>query len=198
MRSVGLRAVAVLATWMTAGSSAWAAGVTIVLDFQGPRSEKSVQEMKRELESIMKNSGLAFEWRLRDDPNQVTSNHLVLVRFKGKCVLEPVGYLYDERGPLAFTYSTDGAVLPYSEVECDKVALSVRSAMFGGDYANADELLGRALGRVVAHELVHILTKSGAHAKQGVEKPALSGKLLIAPELQLDAEDLDRLHSLDR
>jgi hypothetical protein len=188
--------VALLATTITAGTAAKTAGVTIVLDFQGPRSEKSVQEMKREAEGIMKSTGIAFEWRLREEANQVTPNHLVVIRFKGKCVLEPVGYLYDERGPLAFTYSTDGAIQPYSEVACDKVASSIRSAMFGGDFANADELLGRALGRVVAHELVHILSKSGSHAKDGVEKSALSGKLLIAPDLQLDAADLDRLHAL--
>ncbi|HMC58462.1 MAG TPA: hypothetical protein VKJ01_04655, partial [Candidatus Solibacter sp.] len=154
-----------LATMLTAATSARSAGVTIVLDFQGPRSERSVQEMKREFEAIMKATGLAFEWRLRDDANLVTSNHLVVVRFKGKCVLEPVGYLYDERGPLAFTYSTDGVLQPYSEVACDKVTSSVRSAMFGGDFAKADELLGRALGRVLAHELVHMLSKSGAHAR---------------------------------
>jgi hypothetical protein len=189
-------AVAVLATIFAAATPARAAGVTIVLDFQGPRSERSVQEMKREFEAIMKSTGLAFEWRLRNQANQVTPNHLVVVRFKGKCVLEPVGYLYDERGPLAFTYSSDGAVMPYSEVACDKVTSSVRSAMFGSDFANADELLGRALGRVVAHELVHILSKSGSHSKDGVEKSALSGKLLIAPDLQLDAADLDKLHTL--
>jgi len=172
------------------------AGVTIVLDFLGPRSERSVQEMKREFEGIMMGSGLAFEWRLRDEGSQVTANHLVVVRFKGKCILEPVGYLYDERGPLAFTYTTDGAVQPYSEVACDRVASSVRSAMFGGDFAKADELLGRALGRVLAHELVHMLSKSGVHSRLGVEKAALSGKLLIAPDLQLDAADLEKLRAL--
>jgi hypothetical protein len=188
--------VAALATMLTAGKLALPVGVTIVLDFQGPRSEKSVQEMKREFEGIMKDSRLTFEWRLREEENQVTSNHLVVVRFKGKCVLEPVGYLFDERGPLAFTYSTDGAIQPYSEVACDKVVSSVRSAMFGGDFANADELLGRALGRVVAHELVHILSKSRAHSRKGLERAALSGKLLIAPDLQLDEADLQKLHEL--
>src|SRR5450432_2494226 len=89
--------VALLATTLIAAAPARPVGVTIVLDFQGPRSERSVQEMKRELEAIMKNSGLAFEWRLRGEPNQETSNHLVVVRFKGKCVIEPVGYLYDAR-----------------------------------------------------------------------------------------------------
>lgn len=188
--------VAVLATMIAAGTAAQAAGVTIVLDFQGPRSEKSVQEMKREFEGIMKNSGLAVEWRLHGEANQATSNHLVVVRFKGKCVMEPVGYLYDERGPLAFTYSTDGVIQPYSEVACDRLTSSVRSAMFGADFAMADELLGRALGRVVAHEVVHILSKSGAHSRYGVEKSALSGKSLIAPDLRLDAADLEKLHSL--
>jgi hypothetical protein len=48
---------------------------------------------------------------------------------------------------------------------------------------------------VVAHELVHILSKSGNHTRDGVEKAALSGKLLIAPDLQLDAAELEKLHA---
>jgi hypothetical protein len=65
--------------------------------------------------------------------------------------------------------------------------------MFGGDYARADLLVGRALGRVVAHELVHMLTKSGQHAREGVQKAALSGRQLIAASLPLSAVDIDRL-----
>ncbi len=180
---------------MTLAPPARTAGLTIVLDFQGPHADRSVAEMKREFEGIMKSSGLSFDWRLRSEAYQQTSDNLVVVRFKGKCVLEPVGYLYDERGPLAFTYSTDGLVQPYSEVACDKVTASVRSAMFGGDFAKADLLLGRALGRVVAHEVVHILCQSGAHGRGGIAKSALSGKRLISPDLQLDAADLERLRS---
>ena len=36
--------------------------LTIVLDFQGPRSDQSVAEMKREFEGIMKDSSLSFDW----------------------------------------------------------------------------------------------------------------------------------------
>jgi hypothetical protein len=67
--------------------------------------------------------------------------------------------------------------------------------MAGGDFANADVLLGRALGRVLAHEVVHILSKSGTHGHAGVAKTALSGSQLIAPELRLGPEDLERIHS---
>jgi hypothetical protein len=175
--------------------SAFGEGITIVLDFQGPRSEQSVAEMKREFAGIMKDSTLRFDFRWRSQASEEALTDLVLVRFTGKCVLEPVGYLYDERGPMAFTYSTDGIVQPFSEVACDKVTSAVRSAMAGSDFANADVLLGRALGRVLAHEVVHMLSKSGAHGRTGVAKTALSGSQLIAPELRLGPEDVERIHA---
>jgi hypothetical protein len=171
--------------------SAFGEGITIVLDFQGPRSEPSVAEMKREFAGIMKDTALRFDFRSRGQASEETLTDLVVVRFTGKCVLGPVGYLYDERGPMAFTYSTDGVVQPFSEVACDKVTSAVRSAMAGGDFANADV----PLGRVLAHEVVHILSKSGAHGHAGVAKTALSGSQLIAPELRLEPEDVERIHS---
>jgi hypothetical protein len=189
-----MRLVWICAFAWLAVPSAFGEGITIVLDFQGPRSEQSVAEMKREFAGIMKDTAVRFDFRSRSQASQEALSDLVLVRFKGKCVLDPVGYLYDERGPMAFTYSTDGAVQPFSEVACDKVTSAVRSAMSGGDFANADVLLGRALGRVLAHEVVHMLSKSGAHGHTGVAKTALSGSQLIAPELRLEPEDVERLH----
>ena len=172
--------------------------LTIVVDFQGPYSARSVSEMQHELEDIMKESGLTFTWRGKKEAASAAYDNLVVVRFKGKCILEPVGYLYDERGPLAFTHTTDGELLPFSEVACDQVTATMRSAMFGGDYARADQLLGRALGRVVAHELIHILTRSNQHGHAGVAKPALSGQQLISEKLELESGDIYRLNSDNR
>lgn len=180
-------------TMIPAWSAARTAHLTVLLDFQGSHSERSIAEMKRESQSILQDSGLAIEWRMRSEVSDESFPDLVVVRFKGKCIFEPVGFLYDERGPLAFSYSSGAEVLPFSEVACDKVTSSVRSAMRGDDYAHADVLLGRALGRVVAHELVHMLSRSGAHGREGVAKPAISGAQLIAPEFRLSPEDLQRI-----
>jgi hypothetical protein len=181
-----MRPVRICALLATAVFAAPAANpvMTIVLDFRGPHSAKSLDAMKQEFESVMKPWGMRFDWRSRAEAQGASFDNLAVVRFKGKCILEPVGYLYDERGPLAFTYSTSGDVQPYSEVSCDKVAASVRSAMSGGDYARADLLMGRALGRVVAHEMMHMLAKSGAHAHTGAGRASLSGKSLISPDLR--------------
>ena len=170
--------------------------LTIVLDFKGPHSIRSVAGMRQETEAIMKDSGLRLDWRMSDEATNDTYPDLVVIRFKGSCVLERDPNIYDELGPpgpLAFTYTTDGLVQPFSDVSCDKVAASVRSAMWGGDFGRADQLLGRALGRVLAHELVHMLTRSGEHGHQGVAEPVLTGRQLIAESLPLSAADLARL-----
>ena len=168
-----------MALW---GPAALSADFTMVLDFDGPHSNRSVGEMKREFEGILKDSGNSFSWRTRGEVAGHEFSNLVVVRFKGKCVLGPAGYLYDERGPLAFTRSTDGNLQPFSEVECDQVTTAMRGAMFGGDYAKADLLLGRALGRVLAHEFIHFLRNSNRHDRAGVEKESLSPVELIAPD----------------
>jgi len=164
-------------------TAAYAGDYTIALDFGGPYSDRSVGEMKREFAAILKDSGNTFSWRTRNQVAGQSFSNLVVVKFKGKCVLEPVGYLYDERGPYAFTHASDGNLLPFSEVECDHVTTAVRGAMFGGDYAKADLLLGRALGRVLAHEFIHFLRNSKRHDTGGIEKESLSPVELIAPDL---------------
>jgi hypothetical protein len=172
---------------------ALAADVTIVVDFDGPHSGRSVRQMQRETEDIVKNSGLRLDWRTRNNVGRESFANLVVVRFKGKCVLEPLPILLDERGPFAFTYESDGQVLPFSEVECDRVTASVRPALWGNDFARLDYLMGRALGRIVAHELVHIFTKSGLHGREGVAQAALSGGQLIGAPLSLSRDDMERL-----
>jgi len=176
-------------------ATAFATDLTVVVDFAGPHSDRSVREMKREVEDIMKQSGLHLDWRGRQDATRDLPANLVVVRFRGRCVLEPNPMLYDERGPFASAYSTDGEMLPFTEVDCNRIAASVHSALDGDDFGRLDYLMGRALGRVVAHELVHILTRSALHAREGVAQPALSGRELIGAPLRLSRGDLERIRT---
>ena len=164
--------------------------LAIVTRFEGPHSDRAIQEMEGEAGRILSPSGLRVDWRRSGEAFGRSYDDLVVVSFKGDCRVSPVPYVYDELGPLAFAYSADSTVEPFSQVACDKVVRSVRSAMWGSDFARADLLLGRALGRVVVHELIHMLSKSGHHAQEGIGRPALSPKELIGPSPQLSQEDL--------
>jgi hypothetical protein len=169
--------------------------LTVILDFKGPHSRTSLNEMQRESGRILSSSGVKLDWRMLGEDPFASYSDLVVMTFKGSCEYEPAGPIYDELGPLAMTRTTNGEVQPFGEVDCDRVVGSARTAMSVSDYSRADLLIGRALGRVVAHELVHMLTKSGQHGTEGVEKPALSGRQLIAASLPLSAFDVDRLKS---
>ena len=167
--------------------------VTVILDMKGTWSPVALREMQREASQIIGPSGLRLDWRQREDIKEAVFHDLVVLTFRGACEFSPAPPLYDELGPLAFTRTSDGAIQPFGEVNCDHVVNSVRDAMLGSDYAKGEMLVGRALGRVVAHELVHMLTKSGIHAHDGVQRSALSGKQLISESLPLSLDDVNRM-----
>jgi len=74
--------------------------------------------------------------------------------------------------------------MPFADIRCDAV-----SSLVG----QADSLLfGRALGRVLAHELWHILGNTFAHGENGIAQRALSAEQLVSGRLALDPADLDR------
>jgi hypothetical protein len=167
--------------------------VTVVLDFKGTYSKQALHEMEHEAASILLSSGVRLNWAMLGDSFGKSYNNLVVMTFNGVCEFEPAPPRYDELGPYATTKTTDGKILPFGEVDCGRVVSSASSAMSGFDYERADLLIGRALGRVVAHELVHMLTKSPEHGKEGVAERALSGRQLIATFLPLSALDINRL-----
>jgi len=169
--------------------------LTVILDFKGPFSRASLTEMKRESGLVLQSSGVRLDWRMLGEDPYASYGDLVIMTFRGTCKYEPAAPIDidDEPGPLAMTHSVNGEIQPFGEVNCDRVVNSARNAMLGADYGKADLLIGRALGRVVTHELVHMITGSAEHGLDGVEKSSLSGRQLIAGELPLSGFDIDRL-----
>jgi hypothetical protein len=168
--------------------------VTVILNFKGPHSGGATKEMQKEAAFILKDAGVNLAWRPLAGASNEVYDELVVMTFAGSCELTPAPPVYDELGPYARTWIEDGNALPFGEVDCARVVSSVRDAMSGNDAPGcADQLLGRALGRVVAHELVHMLTRSVRHGRDGVTEAALSGRQLISGSLRLEKDDVLRL-----
>ena len=170
---------------------------TVILDFTGPWSRTSLNEMRREAGDILSASGVPLDWRILGEDGPETDRDMVVMTFRGACRYQEAtpGSTPGNTGagPLGFTRMVDGEVQPFGEVNCERVAELVRRAMSGNDGARGELLFGRAMGRVVAHELVHMLTRSGRHGAEGVEKPALSGGQLISGYLPLSESDVEWL-----
>jgi hypothetical protein len=189
--SFGLALAAAVAS--AAGPDLPHAPVTIVLKFENPYSSRSVAEMKREFERATLDT-MPVKWSMLDQVGGGVAGDLVLVTFKGRCIMDTVPPpLYDETGPLAWTSMVDGAPQPFGQVSCDRVRNSVLRAMWGGDFAHGDQLFGRALGRVLAHEFYHMLARTTVHGSSGVTKAALSGAQLISQSLTVNPEAIERM-----
>lgn len=166
--------------------------LTVVLHFKGEYAPGALKEMEREASQILEASGYRLGWDFLGRNPGATYDDLVVVTFHGSCEFSPV-MAPGEPGAYAFTHITDGNVQPFAEVDCDRVAGAVLAAMTRRDYPTGNQLVGRALGRVVAHELVHMVTRSTAHSREGVQQTALSGKQLIGDALPLGASDVERI-----
>lgn len=170
--------------------------LTLVFEAETPVPQESLAAMKLELDRLFARSGVQVELRDRKQvPAGFEASDLVLVRLKGACSAPANPLLFDERDPGAYAYThiTDGDILSFSEVLCDRVWRATKRAMWGGEHARSGLLFGRALARVVAHEVMHILAKDRGHSRSGVFQRALSGRQLITEELDFEEDDHTRL-----
>lgn len=171
--------------------------ITVVLDSRGSSSAVTMAEMKAEVRSAMSGAGIAVDFKLRGEVESGDSfADLIVVKLNGHCEMDSLSPMpFDERGPdaLAYTHSSDGQILPFAEVPCDRLRTSVQAAMWGGDVKRANSLLGRAIGRVLSHEFFHILANTSGHGRDGIARKSLSASQLIAEKLSFESRDANLL-----
>ena len=173
-----------------------AAPITVYTQFEQKRSAASFEAMKAELAAIMAPIGLEFEWRSLDEPheNQVSAD-LVVVTFKGACEMdEPAAPLGDDTA-LGWTHMSDGMVLPFSDVQCDRIRRFIGTTMAGVAHGDRDRVFGRAVGRVLAHELYHVFANTTHHGAAGVAKAAYTAAELVADRFHFEDKETRALRS---
>lgn len=164
------------------------------MQFEDEQSEVSQAEMKQELQSIMSASRMHFDWRVLTNRSASESfPELVVVKFKGKCQMEDRPPANDGTGPLACTHTSDGQVLPFIDVECDRIRSLVGAMARTADARRREYLFGRALGRVLAHEFYHVFGKTSHHGHNGIAKACFTARELVSDKFTFEAGDRKRL-----
>jgi len=163
------------------------APLAIYYSFDTPPPRDLFTEMKSELDRILAPANLRVAWRSTDTQNTGEEDFpdIVVFRFHGRCSFEPNSadeeFAEDPGGlALARTHITDGHVLPFGEVDCDKLRYFIAPAEKSMDAMSRNSALGRAMARVSAHEIYHMLTGSETHAATGIARPAHSRTELTA------------------
>jgi hypothetical protein len=169
--------------------------LTVVFEIDPDHSRVVLDAMKSELTSVMSDAAFGISFKpLRDVRSSDQFVQIVMVRFRGQCRMDGVRARHHWTNTLAFTHSTDGEVLPFAEVSCDRVRDAIHESMWSRR-SEHDRLLGRALARVVAHELYHVLANTLRHGSEGIARPQLSADDLLSEDLDFDRADLMKMRS---
>jgi hypothetical protein len=166
-------------------------------DYVGDGAQGALAAMKAEAGSILAAAGIDADWRPMENSNGMEAvSALVVVSLKGKCSFHTPLHtprLPARAGPFGWTPITDNQVLPFCHIDCDRVRSVVGPSLRHLPQAQQNRILGRALGRVLAHELYHILAGTREHARTGVAKAYLSVSELVLGSIGLGEKEIHRI-----
>jgi hypothetical protein len=175
---------------------ALASPIALIIDAPSPMPREVAFFFRQELDQAFGETGYRFTWidRAKMRPEDSFPD-LVVVRFQSECRMDTPTPRVTGGGPhaLAWTHRTGQEMLPFMEVDCARVRNMLRVVANGEPMAARQEMIGRALGRVVAHELYHVLTGSPAHAVAGIAQPSLSPAHLVSPALGFTPREVNLL-----
>ena len=174
--------------------------IGVYMQFDAAPAATLLNVMEGEVGDLLKASGVWLDWRLAGKTRVSEAfSELVVLKFKGSCRAEPGAAPAGEFGTLGSTRTlgstlvSHGRVLPFSEVRCDEVRNALAFLRPGANFVERQRALGLALGRVVAHELYHILGSTTGHASQGLAKASHSLDDLVSDHLRLDGKDTEAI-----
>ena len=166
------------------------APITLYTQFEQAPPEGVLEALQDEVESIMAPIGLRFEWRnLAKAGGHEVSAELAVVSFKGRCDTANLMTHSRFEGALGWTHVSDGQILPFTDVSCDRVREFAQAGLLAVQTADREEKYGRALGRVLAHELYHIFANTMRHGSTGVAKESYSVQDLLSDDFQFHAKE---------
>jgi hypothetical protein len=160
---------------------------TLYTEFHQQPPAAVLAALQDEVASIMEPMGFRFEWRsLSENQGSEVSAELAVVSFKGRCDAAGLAPHSVSPGALGWTHISDGAILPFSDVDCDGIRGFLGKQLLNYSQQERVEVFGRALGRVLAHELYHIFANTTRHGSEGVGKPMYTVQDLVSTDFRFE------------
>ena len=172
----------------------------IALFFKGDNSAPAsvVLAMKNELARSVAPAGLDLLWPDNGSRDGIAFPKVVVVTLIGDCRAEstPVSVTSNRFvESLGATHIADGRILPFVDIHCD----AIRALLYPRDKMTplpSPQLMGQSVGRVVAHELYHVLLRTTGHEPAGLASQMFRRDDLICHNLAFGARVERRLQEL--
>ena len=158
-------------------------------------NDESREMMQFELQRLLDPAGIRVIWKDFGARKTGEDFDLVVVgSIAGSCLpgenepVPPIAAVHSLVS-LADTAVSNNHILPFFEVDCSWLRRILGSKA-------GRPLMGRALARVIGHELYHILARTTEHGDTGIAKAIFSAEDLSIAGLDFDMISLARMRSL--
>ena len=154
--------------------------VVVLLQFDQKPSLPVVNSLHEELESLFEGAGIRLDLRhIETRPLRRKSERAAVVHFSKGCAPPIVIRRREaEVRALAHVHQAGKRVLDLVEVNCRNVSEYISTAITTSDLGRLDTLYGRALARVVSHELLHWMLNERNHSKSRLFCPHVQLSLI--------------------
>jgi len=171
--------------------------LVVFLKTEPGQPRQPLKGMKQEADALMAESGYTISWRDLGDSNRDAGDASVaVIELHGICQAPQSGLAVKDLAPgasLASTAVADGKVLPYSWLDCDNLASLLAPVLLSDAPDKRSALYGRAMGRLVAHELFHALVQTREHDGGGIAKRSFSAQDVLGEHFEFEAASLEKL-----
>lgn len=168
--------------------------IGIAFAFREPPPSLAVEGMESELSRLLADSDIQLQWIERKKGRSVYVNgRIVVLDIVGNCELTEFGPQPSGHA-LAWNEITDGQFQPFITVDCNRLGRFIAKEVRGSDPDNRRRLLGRAIARVVAHEMYHLFTRTRNHSSSStLFRSALPAEILVDEDVNFKAKEIERL-----
>jgi hypothetical protein len=183
LKCFGVLAATILAAGPTPAASQATLGLVVRRGAPVPAAVRQYLELEtaRAIRESLKSESPILAWRDESSlPVSESFDRLIVVSFQGDCTMT-MPDSQQASGPLGWTSTADGRVLPFIGIDCSRV----KAALAASDSWRRDvipaRILARAMSRVAMHEIYHVLSDRKHHDEEGLFKAEYSAADLLAP-----------------
>jgi len=153
------------------------------------------RRMQEESALLMRSAGYQVHWLDPLERPDAAGTSLIVIELNGTCAPAVHSSRTVDVDRLAFAVIDHGKILPFISVDCAALQKTLESALDREPRARRDVLYGRAMGRLVAHEMYHIESQTREHSKHGVAEAAVSPRELVADRFEFARDTVAKLQS---
>lgn len=160
----------------------------------------ALQAARQELQRLLTPTGIDMVWRdLEARKSAEQFDRVVVISFDGLCsepgasAVSPLRKPLDSRISLADSSVSNGSVLPFFRVDCGYLVQMLGPTLRSMTAEQRNTAFGRAMARVMAHEIYHIVGETTAHQARGVAKESFSVQDLIGDAFDFDSGSLAQM-----